>query len=260
MGQEVSPPVRRQLRAEQLRQGWTVIVPFTMSCYSCLANVDAFHDSLRPSRRLEQGNRIPTYVGISLCWYSLHYLLHILTTTWLNFCAFRICLLWWGVRRSALCAIVFFFYPLHLEPRHACFPCMSICLPPAFISLTFSPCCRRRDLFFSSFKSQFYLASSWVASVLGWTIQCYPPLDHFFFCLSCKFRRLARLRGIADWKSFVGQGGYGFVFVSRVFLNSSAGRLDWLLKLSLPGTQDWYRMDGRGGNQWQVGLLLFCSK
>ena len=50
--------------------------------------------------------------------------------------------------------------------------------------------------------------------------------------------KLARLRGIADWKSFVGQGGYGFVFVSRVFLNSSAGRFDWLLKLSLPGTQD----------------------
>lgn len=64
------------------------------------------------------------------------------------------------------------------------------------------------------------------------------PFGSLFFCLSCKFRRLARLRGIADWKSFVGQGGYGFVFVSRVFLNSSAGRLDWLLKLSLPGTQD----------------------
>lgn len=35
-----------------------------------------------------------------------------------------------------------------------------------------------------------------------------------------------------------GQGGYGLVFVSRLFLNSLAGRLDWLLKLSLPGVQD----------------------
>ena len=42
---------------------------------------------------------------------GIHYLLHILTTTWLNFCAFRICLLWWGVRRLSLSAIVLLFYP-----------------------------------------------------------------------------------------------------------------------------------------------------
>lgn len=36
----------------------------------------------------------------------------------------------------------------------------------------------------------------------------------FFFFLSCKFRRLARLRGIADWKSFVGPRWlwFGFCF------------------------------------------------
>lgn len=39
------------------------------------------------------------------------------------------------------------------------------------------------------------------------------PFGSLFFCLSCKFRRLARLRGIADWKSFVGPRWLRFCFL-----------------------------------------------
>lgn len=109
----------------------------------------------------------------------------------------------------------FLLLPLHLQPPLACFPCMSICLPAClhisnilavlqasgsiflFLQIAILPCftlsrlcLRLEDTVLSPFGSL------------------------FFFFLSCKFRRLARLRGIADWKSFVGPRWlwFGFCF------------------------------------------------
>lgn len=86
MGQKVSPPVHRWLWPGHLCQGRTVIVPFTMSCYFGFANVGAFHDALRPLQWLKQGNRFLHMLAFHCA--GIHYLLHILTTTWLNFCVF----------------------------------------------------------------------------------------------------------------------------------------------------------------------------
>lgn len=204
-----------------------------MSCYSCLANVDAFHDSLRPLRRLEQGNRIPTYVGISLCWYSLHYLLHILTTTWLNFCAFRICLLWWGVRRSALCAIVFFFYP-PTSSTSACLFSVHEHLSPACLHISYILAVSQASGSIFLFL-QIAILPCFTLSPLRLRLDdtVLSPFGSLFFCLSCKFRRLARLRGIADWKSFVGPRWLRFCFLflgcfSIHRLEDSIGYWSWV--------------------------------
>ena len=94
-----------------------------MSCYSCLGNVDSFHDPLRLLRRLDQGNRIPTYVGISLCWYSLPFaysyddLIEFLRFPHLSSV----------VGCSALVPVYYcsLILPIH-QPRLVCFTCVSI--------------------------------------------------------------------------------------------------------------------------------------
>ena len=144
--------------------------------------------------------------------------------------------------------LLLFSYFTHTSTSACLFYMREHCLPPALISFTFSSsCCRSRHLFFS-FKSQFYLVSPSFTLVIGWTVQSYPFL-YPFFCLSCKFQGLHVCVALRIGNLLWSQGGYGFGFVSQVFLNSSAGRFNWLLKLSLLGMQNWYQMDGRGGNQ-----------
>lgn len=133
---------------------------------------------------------------------GIHYLLHILTTTWLNFCAFRICLLWWGVRRLALCAIVFFFYPYIFKLGLLVFHAWA--LSPACLDIFYILVNRVAGVgIYLSLPSNrnFTFISPCFTFVIGWTMQCYPLWITFF--LSCKFRRLAGLCGIADWKTLV---------------------------------------------------------
>jgi hypothetical protein len=112
------------------------------------------------------------------------------------------------------------------------------CLPPALISFTFSSTALQES------GSIFLFVQIAILPYLTLVHLCHrlddavlSPLDHFFFChASSEGLRVC----VALWigKLLWSQGGYGLFFVSRVFVNSSAGRFNWILKLSLPGMQD----------------------
>jgi hypothetical protein len=87
-------------------------------------------------RRLEQGNRIPTYVGISLCWYSLPFaysyddLIESLRFPHLSSVM--------GCSALGPVCYCFLLLPLRLQTRLCLFSMHEHCLPPVLISFTFS--------------------------------------------------------------------------------------------------------------------------
>lgn len=112
------------------------------------------------------------------------------------------------------------------------------CLPPALISFTFSSTALQES------GSIFLFVQIAILPYLTLVHLCHrlddavlSPLDHFFFVMqvpkACGFAWHCGLENFCGAKAAM-----VFFFVSGVFVNSSAGRFNWILKLSLPGMQD----------------------
>lgn len=73
------------------------------------------------------------------------------------------------------------------------------------------------------------------------------PFGSLFFCLSCKFRWLARLRGIADWKSFVGPRWLWFCFC----FSGVSQFIGWKTRLVTEAESSWHaRLISDGRSRW----------
>lgn len=134
---------------------------------------------------------------------------------------------------------------LHLQPRHACFPCMGICLPPAFISYILAVLQASGSIFLLQIAILSCFTLSRLCLRLSDTVL--SPFGSLFFCLSCKFRRLARLRGIADWKSFVGPRWLWFCFC----FSGVSQFIGWKIQLVTEAESSWHaRLISDGRPRW----------